>query len=146
VDADDDDLVLQWMSAEDEAEGDTLRVPRTLLDQIDANPAWEGLREQLQGHAWVDLNRLLVTDHPKPPAPRAAADDATTTWTSTSWPRTRKRKRPRKRTTARAWRRGSRRIVDTAASDFSLRRDLERVVHLDAEASHRTFKSMYFSP
>jgi len=75
VDADDDDLVLQWMSAEDEAEGETLRVPRTLLDQIDANPGWQGLREQLQGRAWVDLNRLLITEQPRPPSPPTPADD-----------------------------------------------------------------------
>lgn len=58
--ADDDTLVLAWVDGTTEAPETALHVPRSTLDEIKADPDWEPLRAEFAGHAFVDLNRLLV--------------------------------------------------------------------------------------
>jgi hypothetical protein len=55
-----DDLVLAWVDGTTEAPETALRVPRSTLDEIKADPDWAPLRAQFTGPAFVDLNRLLV--------------------------------------------------------------------------------------
>ena len=56
-----DTLVLAWVEGVAEAPLKALRVPRGLYDEIAADTtAWAPLRAQLAGHAFVDLNRLLL--------------------------------------------------------------------------------------
>jgi CpXC protein len=57
---DGDDLVLAWVDGTTEAPETALRVPRSTLDEITADPDWAPLRAQFTGPAFVDLNRLLV--------------------------------------------------------------------------------------
>lgn len=41
-----------------------IRVPRTLLDEIDADPEWQPLRDQLGAGLFVDMLRLIVQPTP----------------------------------------------------------------------------------
>jgi hypothetical protein len=57
----DGSLWLHWVMAPTESVVKTLRVPRSVYDDIAADTeAWAPLRAELAGHAFVDLNRLLV--------------------------------------------------------------------------------------
>lgn len=65
----DDTLVFAWLSMTTEASVNSLRVPRSVYDEIAAAPDdWAEIRGQLDGRAFVDIARFLV-----PPAP---AEDA----------------------------------------------------------------------
>jgi hypothetical protein len=58
-----DELILAWMSYEDEHVSSSLRVPRGLYDEIAAdNDAWKPLRDELSADPFVDFNRLIVAD------------------------------------------------------------------------------------
>jgi hypothetical protein len=61
--AEDQALVLGWMHSQDESVAQTVRVARSLYEQIaeDAEGAWAELREELSAGAFVDMNRMLVT-------------------------------------------------------------------------------------
>ena len=54
-------LVMHWLVPATESVLTSLRVPRSVYDQIAADgTAWADLRGQLSGHPFADLNRLLV--------------------------------------------------------------------------------------
>jgi hypothetical protein len=56
-----DELVLHWIVAPTEAVLKSLRVPRSVYDEIAADTGdWAPLRAELAGHPFADLNRLLV--------------------------------------------------------------------------------------
>jgi hypothetical protein len=56
-----DELVFGWISATTEAAVETVRVPKSLYDEIRAAPqAWQTARDELASGAYVDLARLLV--------------------------------------------------------------------------------------
>ena len=57
---DEDDLVLFWVDGTTEAVEASLTVPRSAYDEVAGGGDWAALRAQLTGHAFVDLNRLLV--------------------------------------------------------------------------------------
>jgi hypothetical protein len=57
------ELVLAWVSSEDEHVSNTLRVPRELYDDIAAdNEDWKPLRDELSADPFVDFNRLIAAD------------------------------------------------------------------------------------
>jgi len=57
------ELVLAWVSSEDEHVSNTLRVPRELYDEIAAdNEDWKPLRDELSADPFVDFNRLIAAD------------------------------------------------------------------------------------
>lgn len=58
-------LVLGWIHASDESLGQTLRVARSLYEQVaaDEEGAWAALRAEIGAGAFVDMNRLLVVPH-----------------------------------------------------------------------------------
>jgi len=57
------ELVLAWVSSEDEHVSSTLRVPRGVYDEIAAdNDAWKPLRDELSADPFVDFNRLITAD------------------------------------------------------------------------------------
>ena len=61
VGADGDDLLLSWIVGETGAEITSLKVPRSLYQEIAADSAgWAELRNELTGGTFVDLNRLLA--------------------------------------------------------------------------------------
>lgn len=61
VGTEDGELKLAWLDSTTEASLAVLPVPRDIYDDIAGDTAaWAGLREQLAGHAFADLNRLLV--------------------------------------------------------------------------------------
>ena len=56
-----DELVMAWISPSTEAAVETLRVPRTLYDEISRDdPAWKDARAALAEGLFVDVHRLLV--------------------------------------------------------------------------------------
>jgi hypothetical protein len=64
------ELVLAWMSSEDEHVANTLRVPRELYDDIASDTdAWQPLRDELSADPFVDFNRLIVADADEQPEP-----------------------------------------------------------------------------
>lgn len=60
-----DTLLLAWLFDDGDTPMQTLRVPRDLLAEIAAGPAWQGLRERLTAGPFTDLNRLLVPVAPE---------------------------------------------------------------------------------
>ena len=65
-----DELHFGWLLSADESEGPSMRVARSLYDQIaaDADGAWEELRDELTAGLFVDLNRLMLpVAEPAPP-------------------------------------------------------------------------------
>jgi hypothetical protein len=55
------ELMMAWIRAVNEETVEGLRVPRSLYDEIAADPAgWQALREELSAGPFVDMNRLLV--------------------------------------------------------------------------------------
>src|SRR5579862_3950678 len=61
VGADGDDLLLSWIVGETGAEITSLKVPRSLYQEIAADSAgWAELRNELAAGTFVDLNRLLA--------------------------------------------------------------------------------------
>ncbi len=53
---------MAWIRAVNEEVVEGLRVPRSLYEEIAADPAgWQALREKLSAGPLVDMNRLLVT-------------------------------------------------------------------------------------
>jgi CpXC protein len=58
---DGDALAVAWLNSADEGVKEILRVPRSLYDEIAADPSgWEALRAELSAGPFVDMNRLLV--------------------------------------------------------------------------------------
>ena len=54
------ELVMAWLRAVNEEVVEGLRVPRSLYDEIAADPTgWQALREELSAGPFVDMNRLL---------------------------------------------------------------------------------------
>ncbi len=61
IGADDGALKLAWLDSATEATLASLQVPRDIYDDVAGDAAaWAPLRGQLAGHAFADLNRLLV--------------------------------------------------------------------------------------
>ena len=57
----DGDLVLAWVSTEDEKLSDGLRVPRALIGEIEAEPAaWQDLRDDVADGLVVDFQREML--------------------------------------------------------------------------------------
>lgn len=57
------ELVLSWVSSEDEHVSGTLRVPREVYDEIAADKdVWQPLRDELSADPFVDFNRLITAD------------------------------------------------------------------------------------
>jgi len=55
------ELVMAWIRAVNEEVVEGLRVPRSLYEEIAADPTgWQALREELSAGPFVDMNRLLV--------------------------------------------------------------------------------------
>jgi hypothetical protein len=74
-----DELVLAWMSSEDEHVANTLRVPREVYDDIAADTdAWQSLRNELSAEPFVDFNRLIVADADEEPEPEFETGSLTT--------------------------------------------------------------------
>ncbi len=67
-------LSFGWLLSADGSLGPTMKVARTLYDQIaaDEDGAWEELREEVSAGYFVDINRLLI---PQGPAVGAGAAD-----------------------------------------------------------------------
>lgn len=65
-----DELVLAWIHAASERLVETLRVPRSLYDEVTGDAAaWKAVRDELTSGSYVDMNRLLT----EPAAPDVAA-------------------------------------------------------------------------
>jgi hypothetical protein len=60
IDVTSNKLVLAWVRPADSGVGEMLGVPRKLYDDIAADSAWDGWREDYAGALFVDLNRELV--------------------------------------------------------------------------------------
>ena len=74
-----DELVLAWVSSEDEHVANTLRVPREVYDDIAADTdAWQSLRDELSAEPFVDFNRLIVADADEEPEPDFETGSLTT--------------------------------------------------------------------
>ena len=57
------DLVFAWVSAADSRISDALRVPRKLIDDIEAEPAaWQALRDDVGEGLVVDFQREMLTE------------------------------------------------------------------------------------
>ncbi|HEX7440384.1 MAG TPA: CpXC domain-containing protein [Caldimonas sp.] len=69
ADLEGDQLIMAWLRNYDSAEGDAVKVPRSLHASVVADPtgAWASLRQEFDGALFVDLNRMLVAQ------PKAAA-------------------------------------------------------------------------
>jgi hypothetical protein len=73
------ELILAWLSSQDEHVATTLRVPRELYDEIAADTeAWQPLREELSADPFVDFNRLIVADADEQPEPDFETGSLTT--------------------------------------------------------------------
>jgi hypothetical protein len=59
---DGDSLAIVWLQSANEEVKEAMRVPRSLYNEIAAEPAgWQALRDELTSGPFVDVNRLLVT-------------------------------------------------------------------------------------
>jgi hypothetical protein len=67
-----DELILDWISCEDEHSSGSVRVPHELYDQIAADrEAWQALRDDLTEGPFVDFNRLIAADPATEESPTA---------------------------------------------------------------------------
>jgi hypothetical protein len=57
----DNTLQFAWIESLSEQQISALGVPQATYDDIAGSDAWAGLRGQLEGHLFVDFNRLLVS-------------------------------------------------------------------------------------
>jgi CpXC motif protein len=75
------ELAFGWLRPADESPGPSMRVARSLYDQIaaDADGAWEDLRDELSAGLFVDVNRLLMAESVDESAARAGEPSATET-------------------------------------------------------------------